>query len=506
MRRLHDHKSLNAPDSPVDERKTAGVHTFRWQRSSEFCAGFEVIDAVLRSTFVTFTSMPSPLRPIRRKMRFLPLIAATYFMVSGGPYGIEDILGGAGFARAIIILLVLPILWSLPTALMIGELASALPDDGGFYVWVRRALGPFWGYQEGWLSLSASIFDMAIYPSIFVLYLGKFSPAITAGWHGYAWSLAVVVLCCIWNLRGAPAVGEGSVGMFAVLLAPFAFFMVFAFWRGLSFHPAIHWGEPISSAALSTAVLVAMWNYMGWDNASTVAQEVEDPQRNYPRAMIGATVLVAVTYVLPLLAMALTGLSVNGFSTGDWVNAATSVGGRRLGLAVVAGGAITGIGMFNALVMSYSRLPMAMSNDGMLPRFVARRNSRGVPWVSVLLCGLAWALALNLKFERLISIDLILYGSSLLLEFVALVVLRIREPNLPRPFKAGNLAFASSLGIGPAVLIGYALYASRREEISLMHRSVSALIFSVVVGLLGPILYWLTAAPAARRRPAPVPA
>ena len=450
--------------------------------------------------------MPSPLRPIRRKMRFLPLIAATYFMVSGGPYGIEDILGGAGFARAIIILLVLPILWSLPTALMIGELASALPDDGGFYVWVRRALGPFWGYQEGWLSLSASIFDMAIYPSIFVLYLGKFSPAITAGWHGYAWSLAVVVLCCIWNLRGAPAVGEGSVGMFAVLLAPFAFFMVFAFWRGFSFHPAIQWGEPISSTALSTAVLVAMWNYMGWDNASTVAQEVENPQRNYPRAMIGATVLVAVTYVLPLFAMALTGLSVNGFSTGDWVNAATSVGGRRLGLAVVAGGAITGIGMFNALVMSYSRLPMAMANDGMLPRFVARRNSRGVPWVSVLLCGLAWALALNLKFERLISIDLILYGSSLLLEFVALVVLRIREPNLPRPFKAGNLAFACSLGIGPAVLIGYALYASRGEEISLMHSSVSALIFSVAVGLLGPILYWLTTAPAARRRPAPVPA
>ncbi len=114
-------------------------------------------------------------KPARRKMRLLPLIAATYFMVSGGPYGIEDILGGAGFARAIIILLVLPILWSLPTALMIGELASAIPAEGGFYVWVRRGLGPFWGYQEGWLSLSASVFDMAIYPAIFVLYLGKFN-------------------------------------------------------------------------------------------------------------------------------------------------------------------------------------------------------------------------------------------------------------------------------------------------------------------------------------------
>src|SRR6202795_4063949 len=110
----------------------------------------------------------------RRKLRILPLIAATYFMVSGGPYAIEDILGGSGYTTAIVILLVLPFLWSLPTALMIGELASAIPEDGGFYIWVRRALGPFWGYQEGWLSLSASIFDMAIYPAIFVLFLGKF--------------------------------------------------------------------------------------------------------------------------------------------------------------------------------------------------------------------------------------------------------------------------------------------------------------------------------------------
>ena len=442
------------------------------------------------------------LKPASRKMRFLPLIAATYFMVSGGPYGIEDILGGAGFLRAILILLLLPVLWSLPTALMIGELASSIPAEGGFYVWVRRGLGPFWGYQESWLSLSASVFDMAIYPAIFVLYLGKFSPAATAGWHGYAWSLAVVVVCCAWNLRGAPAVGDDSVGLFVLLLAPFAIFVALGFWRGITLHPAVQWGAATPTAAFgpgsafSTAVLVGLWNYMGWDNASTVAQEVENPQRNYPRAMIAATFLVAVTYILPLAAMALSGLSPDSFSTGDWTTAARSLGGPLLALAVVAGGAISGIGMFNALVMSYSRLPMAMADEGMLPRVVARKNRRGVPWVSVLLCGLAWALALKLPFERLISIDLILYGSSLLLEFVALAVLRIREPNLPRPFKAGNLPFAILLGVGPAALIAYALYASRDEKLI---GNTSALLFSLAVGLLGPALYWLTAAPLIRR-------
>jgi amino acid transporter len=435
-------------------------------------------------------------------MRMLPLIAATFFMVSGGPYAIEDILGGAGYARAVVILLVLPFLWSLPTALMIGELASALPAEGGFYIWVRRAMGPFWGYQEGWLSLSASIFDMAIYPAIFVLYLGKFNPHLTEDWRGYLWSLAVVVLCCVWNLRGAPAVGEDSVWLSALLLSPFAIFVVLGLWHGIAHPASLQWSQQAPESALSTAILVALWNYMGWDNASTVAQEVENPQRNYPRAMIASTVVVAVSYILPLLAMALTGLSVDSFSTGDWMTAARTIGGPLLGIAVVVGGMITGVGMFNALVMSYTRLPAAMAEDGMLPRVFARKNRRGVPWVSVLVCGVAWALALKLPFERLISIDLILYGSSLLLEFAALVVLRIREPRLARPFKAGNLAFAISLGVGPAVLIGYSLWVSRGDKLMAGNHGLAAmpaLVFAMIVGLLGPLLYWLTAAPRVRR-------
>jgi amino acid transporter len=192
---------------------------------------------------------------------------------------------------------------------------------------------------------------------------------------------------------------------------------------------------------------------------------------------------------LPLGAMAAAGVSTERFSTGDWTDLAVMLGGPMLGLAVIAGGAISGFGMFNALVLSYTRLPMAMAEDGMLPRVLARRNRIGVPWVSVLLCGAAWAAALSLSFERLISIDLVLYGSSLLLEFAALVVLRLREPGLERPFKAGNLAVASLLGVAPALLIAYALYAARAEKIG----AISALLLAAAVALLGSVLYWLTA-------------
>ncbi len=443
------------------------------------------------------------------KMRILPLIAATYFMVSGGPYAIEDIFGGAGLGAAILILLVLPFVWSLPTTLMIGELASAIPAEGGFYVWVRRALGPFWGYQEGWLSMTASIFDMALYPSIFVFYLGKLSlfatvrQQMSSGWMHYGLMLLVVVLCVLWNLRGAPSVGRGALALFFLLLAPFGVFLALGAWHGLMLHPVIQWSQPHTQEGLSMAILVAMWNYMGWDNASTVAGEVDNPQRNYPRAMLLSALLVALTYILPLLAMAVAGFSTEGFATGDWVIVAEKLGGPWLAILIVLGGSITGIGMFNALVLSYTRLPMAMAEDGMLPAVVAKKNKHGVPWVSVLLCGLAWAIALNLSFERLISIDLILYGSSLILEFVALIVLRLKEPALKRPFKAGSFATACALGVGPTALILYALYVSRGDHIETGIPglgSISALGLAVVVALLGPLFYWFMAAPMARRR------
>src|ERR1017187_3944243 len=141
------------------------------------------------------------------KMRLLPLIGATYFMVAGGPYGLEDIIGDAGYGRALLLLLLIPILWSLPTSLMVGELASALPEEGGYYCWVRRALGGFWGFQEAWLSLAASVFDMAIYPVIFVLYLSGVSPSLALVCRGTLWELAFVLGCVAWNFRGAKAVG-----------------------------------------------------------------------------------------------------------------------------------------------------------------------------------------------------------------------------------------------------------------------------------------------------------
>ncbi|MGB6823709.1 MAG: amino acid permease, partial [Candidatus Acidiferrales bacterium] len=157
----------------------------------------------------------------RSKISLLPLVAATYFMVSGGPYGLEDVVQMAGYGGALAILLITPLLWSAPAALMVSELSSAIPEEGGFYIWVQRGMGRFWGFQEVWLSLAGSVFEMALYPTLFVDYVGHFAPAITAGHRGIAIELALIVVCTVWNLRGARAVGEGSVWMSVLLLSPF---------------------------------------------------------------------------------------------------------------------------------------------------------------------------------------------------------------------------------------------------------------------------------------------
>jgi amino acid transporter len=407
-------------------------------------------------------------------------------MVSGGPYDLEDIIGFGGYGFALLLLFVLPFLWSFPTALMLGELASAVPAEGGFYAWVRRALGPFWGFQEAWLSLAASVFDMAIYPTTFVLYLERIAPALTRGHRAIVLELIVVAAAVLWNLRGAAAVGEGSVRLWIVAISPFLILIGSAIYIGLrAGHGHASLAMP-ANKSFSTAILVAMWNYMGWDNATTIANEVENPQRNYPRVILLAAIMVMLTYIAPIAAVAWAGIPAAQFSTGAWVDAAHILGGPALALAIVLAGSLDDFGTYSNLTLSYTRLPHALAEDGFLPAIFTKRLKNGSPWVAVLACGFCWALALGFSFERLITIDLVLWGLSMILEFVALVLLRKNEPNLPRPFRIPGPDWVPVLlGISPTALILYALYVSRTDTVA----GMPALTFSLLIAVAGIPLY-----------------
>jgi len=128
---------------------------------------------------------------------------------------------------------------------------------------------------------------------------------------------------------------------------------------------------------------------------------------------------------------------------------------------------MSAFGMFNALVMSYSRLPLAMAREGMLPKIFGKTTRRAdTPWVSILVCAAGWALCLGLGFSRLITLDIMLYGASLMLEFVTLVVLRIREPGLKREFRVpGGLPGVILAGLFPLGLLLLALIKSGSESV-----------------------------------------
>ena len=445
------------------------------------------------------TQLPSRTIPTAKKritkLTLWPLVAATFFMVSGGTYGTEEIIHGAGYGHGILILLFLPVLWCLPTAFMIGELSSALPEEGGYYAWVRRGLGNLWGFQEAWLSLAASIFDMAIYPTLFVFYLKQVSPWFGVGNHGVYAGLFVVVTCAILNLAGIRVVGITSLWLFFLLSAPFAAIVVMAPFKIGTLAEA-HGAPAATGLELLGGVLVAMWNYMGWDNASTIAQEVERPQRTYPRAMIAAVVLVALTYVLPFAAVYLTGVPSTVFGAdGSWATVAGAIGGKILGFEwlrflIVLGGMMSAFGMFNALVLSYSRLPLAMARDGMLPKFFGKKSARTkAPWVAIIFCATCWALCLGLGFRRLVTLDIMLYGLSLMLEFVTLVALRVREPELKRGFRVpGGLTGAILAGVFPLLLLSLAMVESNRETVL----GLNGLLFGMVIIGAGFLIYFVT--------------
>ncbi len=443
---------------------------------------------------------------MNKKMSLTALIMATYFMVAGGPYGLEDIVSTSGYKGAIIILLLTPLLWSLPTALMVSELASAMPEEGGFYIWVKRGLGRFWGFQEAWLTLVGSIFDMAIYPVLFVGYLGHFWPNLTEGHNALLFGVGMIAICTLWNLLGAKAVGQGSVVLSVLLLGPFVVLVIYAL-----FHqsPGTAKDIPLHNVDILAGVLIAMWNYMGWDNASTVANDVDRPERTYPLAMLATVLLVALTYVLPIAAVAGTGIDPNSWSTGGWASIAHSVfgkgsigpvpsgwievarqfAGQGLVVAITIGGIVGSVGTFNALTMSLSRLPVVMAEDGFLPKVFLRRLKNGTPWVAILVCATCWALCLKLSFVELILLDVLLTGLSIILEFAALVALRIREPGMSRPYRVpGGLLGAIALGLAPLVLIVLTIIRNSDEKFGPM----SSLTFGLILVGLGAAVYFIS--------------
>jgi amino acid transporter len=405
-------------------------------------------------------------RELPRRLGLAAIIGIIFFSVSGGPYGLEDTVGESGPGMAIFLIVITPIIWSLPTALMVAELATMMPVTGGYYYWTKTALGPFWGFNQGWWMWVTSWVDLALYPVLFADYAAYFFPILSGdGGNGLVrWLVCVAIIWAfaLLNMRGSSLIGDSSKIFLVIVLAPFVLITVIGLFRMQSspVSPFTFEGTGLFPA-FGAGLFVIMWNYMGWDGLSTVAGDIDNPRRNYPRALAITIPLITLIYLLPtLVSLAVVGATDVEWTAGAYNEVAAEVAGSWLGSVMTMAAMVSAIGLFSAWLLSNSRIPFALAEDGFLPKALTRLHPRfGTPILSIVVQSVICSVFVLGPFADLVAVDVTIYSCALMLEFISLIVLRKKRPDLERPFSVpGGWPGIAAITIAPLFVICCAVY------------------------------------------------
>jgi amino acid transporter len=393
----------------------------------------------------------------KKKLALWPLVMTIFFCVSGGPYGLETVVqSGRGMALALIV--IVGIIWALPIALLSAELGSAIPEEGGYYEWVKRGVGPRAGFSCAWLTYLYSCVDVAIYPVLFVKYLSALGFDLSDPVANIAVRLAMVVPLTWLNIKGAVSTGNAALLFALALLVPFVVMLAIGIVPS-----AEHVGHIISpftsagtsvTAAFATGLFVIMWNYLGWDSISTISREMKDAPRVFPRALMIGLPLVILFYLLPVFVGLNAVPDISKWTEGSWPTIASVVGGKSLGVAVGIGGLLSAAGLFVAGLLAASRIPFVLATDGYMPQaFTKLHKKYATPARAIITSAIIYMILSGFSFEQLAEVDVLLYSAALLLEFLALIQLRRRQPELARPFRIrGGFGTVVIISILPVLL------------------------------------------------------
>ena len=420
---------------------------------------------------------PTLIHPPRaRRVNLVALASLIFFTTSGGAFGLEPLVGAVGPGWALVLIAFTPLVWSLPAALMAAELTALMPEEGGYYVWIREAFGPFCAVQQAWWMMTISVVWMAMSPLLFVSYFTSFVSSIapSAGATNIValpmvrWLLAVIFIAfgVALNLRGARGVGRSAkIGAYIVLAS---FTLLVYVWLKAGPAPSIvgFLSRSLVSVREGGPLLglsYVIYNTSGWENASTYAGEVDEPRRNYPRALAVALLAMILCYLLPVIA----GVSVTSDPTvwnsdAGWPVIARQVGGPWLGTLLAAAGVVSAAGLFNASLLYVSRLPLVLARDGWLPKvFASLSPSTSAPNMAIIVFAVITALFSALSFGSLAVIQSVFYVASMTFEFLALLVLRFRRPHAPRSFRVPDgwlgLAYVCLTPLGFAGVVLFAV-------------------------------------------------
>jgi amino acid transporter len=400
-----------------------------------------------------------------RKLKTVQLAAIIFLTVSGGPYGLEPLLVYAGQNAAVLLLLVTPILWDIPSILTVLELNSMMPVTGGYYQWVKRALGLRWAFYEGWWTWIYTFVDLAIYPVLFIEYAAYFFPQVEA--YKIPVCLVIIWSSAALNIRGIVPVGKTALFLGALVVAPFIVLVITAILKhgpALSLPPQTIRGHSFSSIGM--ALYTIMWNFIGWDNTTTYAEEVDKPGRSYVASIFAAFTIVVMIYLAAVVIAIQSGISPATLNDNGFPALGELAGGRWLGAIIAAGGMASALGLYSAVLLSVSRVPQVMSTDRLLPKKLSALHPRyNSPHVSILTCSVIVSFMILWTFTELLIIDVTVYGAALFLEYITLIRLRLLAPTEHRPFKIPlNVAGLCLMSLVPLVVYMIAISAAFTSE------------------------------------------
>lgn len=423
----------------------------------------------------------NPKTKSQKKLALLPLIFLIYFEVSGGPYGEEATVSAAGPLFAILGFVIFPFIWSIPEALLTAELATTFPGNGGFVIWANEAFGPFWGSLMGYWKFFSGVINLASFPVLCIDYLKLVIPVLSSGLPRYVSIIVSTSLLSFLNYSGLAIVGYTAVVLGVISLLPFVIMSLIALpkidpsrWLSL--------GEEGVKKDWTLFFNTIFWNLNFWDNASTLAGEVEEPRKTFPKALFFAGLLTCLSYIIPLLAT--TGampLDQKVWADGYFANVAYLIAGNWLKYWMEIGAVLSLIGLFEAQLSSAAYQLLGMSDLGFLPKIFGERSKFNTPWLAILISTIIAVAMTFLSFTEIISTVNFLYSLGMLLEFASFLKLRKKFPTMKRPFRVPLGFFGLILMcFVPSVLLVYVMMVATKI----------VFVASGLLTLLGIVLYY----------------
>lgn len=371
----------------------------------------------------------------KRNVGVLGVVGMVYALCAAGAYGIEDMVSSSGPGMTIIMLIVLPLIWAFPIALTSCELGSAIPEEGGYYKWVQRGLGEYWGFQVGWLKNVGMFINIATFVVLATNYIASFFGLnnLTA----YIVKLVIIAVFTWVNLVGIKEVSAvNTVISFAILIA-FGGIAVIGFMHMNQnpFEPVVADGMTVVGS-IGSSIAIGMWMYAGYESMSALAGEIENPQV-IPKGILLALPLIIATYVVPTIAAvgSVGHWSQWGSDGVSYIDVAMKYA-PVFGVAFMLVAAISNISMFNGYLASGSRGFFIMADDELFPKFFTKTSKKtGIPYVSVLFLSGVSVVLCALKFDMLVTAVSLLNMGLYSLILISMMVLRKKEPDLKRPYK-----------------------------------------------------------------------